>query len=58
MVEEKTIIVFTDSNQSYKYKTRFEGLVLDDYLKIVGMVELLKKELLEEIDELSEETEE
>ena len=57
MAENKTILTFYDSNDTFEYKMELDGYKSKDLLRLVGMLELCKKQILNDIDELSEEWE-
>ncbi len=55
MAENKTLLTFYESNDDFEYKMELDGLRSKDLLRVVGMLELCKKQLLKDIDEYSTE---
>jgi len=55
--ENKTLITFYESNSSFEYKMELDGYKSKDLLRIIGMLELCKEQLLKDINEFSEEWE-
>jgi len=55
MSENKTLLTFYESNDDFEYKMELDGFKSKDLLRLVGMLELCKTQLLRDIDNLSEE---
>jgi len=55
MSENKTLLTFYESNDDFEYKMEMEGLKSKDLLRVIGMLELCKEQLLKDINKFSEE---
>lgn len=58
MSENKTLLTFYESNDDFEYKMEMEGLKSKDLLRVIGMLELCKEQLLKDINKFSEEWDE